>query len=196
MPRQTKDHAAASEIRPRIIRAALELIETEGFNAVTAPRLAAEIGLRRTVIYYYFEDIDQILIEAVSLAYQEQKEAAIKSMATKDATEALWDFFSVAAAPLSELMALAIRNERFKVAYVSMVADFRSHITAAIKQQYVSEGVTPELEPESLALLIQIASSAIAAEKRMGLTSGHIGLREYIEAKFIHVPSPRPHERT
>lgn len=185
MPKQAKHHAEASEIRPRIIRAALALIENEGFSAVTAPRLATEIGLRRTVIYYYFQDIDQVLIEAVMLAYQESKDEAISSIRTRNAKEVLWDFFSNAAAPLSELIALAIRNERFKAIYTGIIADFRSHIVTAIQHQNAARHAEPELDPESLTLLIQIVSSAIATERRLGLSAGHSGLKDYIEAKFI-----------
>lgn len=177
MTRLKRTGALNSSVRERILRSALKLIDEEGFNSVTAPRLAAEIGLRRPIIYYYFDDIDHLLVAAIRLAYAETRIAAMDALSSDKSIETLWQIFSIAAAPLSELMARALRSEPFRDLYQEVTRDMRTIFAKAIEHERAAQHVDDPLDAASLAFFVQTLSAAVAMERRMGITIGHSDIR-------------------
>ncbi|MEU0562426.1 TetR family transcriptional regulator [Dactylosporangium sp. NPDC006015] len=58
MPRRT-------ETRERILRAAVDTLATQGFSTSTARAIAATGGFAPGVIYYHFEDLEDLLLAAM-----------------------------------------------------------------------------------------------------------------------------------
>jgi len=180
-----------SEVRMRIVRAAAEIIGQEGFAAVTAPRLAEHIGLQRPIIYYYFEDMDQIRIEAVRLAYEETKARALARLSTDKPIDVLWRVFENAAAPLSELTNYSIRGEPFRPLLADIIEDIRSTFSTAIDAYNAARGLCTGLDAAGVAFLIQAVSTAMATERSLGLKAGHSHVRQFLEAALSGQPRAR-----
>src|SRR6195952_6086500 len=51
-----------SEVRQRLIDAAIEIIEAEGCSAVTARRLAETVDLKRHIVHYYFGTLEDLFV--------------------------------------------------------------------------------------------------------------------------------------
>jgi AcrR family transcriptional regulator len=57
--------ARRTQTRDRILRAAIDTLATEGFPAATARAIAASGGFAPGVIYYHFEDLEDLLLAAM-----------------------------------------------------------------------------------------------------------------------------------
>ena len=55
----------AEESRAMLIEAAVEIIRTEGYGALSARRLAEKVGLKRQIVHYYFRTIEELLLSVV-----------------------------------------------------------------------------------------------------------------------------------
>jgi AcrR family transcriptional regulator len=174
--------AADSEVRARIVRAASDIIGREGFDRVTAPRLAADIGLQRPIIYYYFDDMDQIRIAAVRLTYEEAKATAMARLASEPPVDVFWRIFENAAAPLSELTAHALRGGPFRPLLTEIIEDLRSTFGATMQPSGPDARHAGGLDAAGLAFLIQSVSIALATERRLGLSLGHEQVRRFFES--------------
>ncbi|WP_327003291.1 TetR/AcrR family transcriptional regulator [Dactylosporangium sp. NBC_01737] len=54
-----------TETRERILRAAVDTLATQGFSTTTARAIAATGGFAPGVIYYHFEDLEDLLLAAM-----------------------------------------------------------------------------------------------------------------------------------
>lgn len=61
--------------REQVLEAALQLIDTEGMNALTIRRLAADLGIGVTTVYGYVRTKEEILDEVTRLALQPLRSA-------------------------------------------------------------------------------------------------------------------------
>lgn len=181
MSKRKRRGADESEVRAHIVRAASEIIGEEGFAAVTAPRLAQRIGLRRPIIYYYFDDMDQIRKAAVRLAYEETKAAALATLSDERPADVLWRIFEQTSAPLSELTNYSLRGESFRPLLAEIMEDLRSTFSGAIDAHISEHALTADLGSAGLAFLIQAVSTALATERRLGLDLGHSTVRQFFE---------------
>jgi AcrR family transcriptional regulator len=87
MPTQTRRERAREERRTLILRAARDLAESEGWDAVTTRRLAEAVDYSQPVLYGHFKNMDAIA-DAVALEGIEeltQVFRAARSRATDDA---------------------------------------------------------------------------------------------------------------
>lgn len=169
------------EMRSRIVKAALEIIASEGFGAVTAPRLAEEIGLRRPIIYYYFQDIDDIAIEAIRLSYQQLKLTFLRQLDDRGPSQIMWDMLGNAAAPMAEFTALALRKEKFKSVYQEVISDLRATFSEIFHRGGLPGNSASHLDADGYALLIQIASIALGTERKLELSAGHATLKKFLK---------------
>src|ERR1043165_2700215 len=67
--------AKGDETRARIMEAAMELFQRQGFDAATMRAIAAEAGVATGAAYYYFDSKD-----AIVLAFYEQSQAELEPL--------------------------------------------------------------------------------------------------------------------
>lgn len=171
--------ANGSEVRARIVEAASLIIAEEGFVAISAPRLADQTGLRRPLIYYYFDDMDQIRLAAVRHAYDRTKASALSTITIDNPADVLWKIFEMSSAPLSELLNYSLRGEPFRLLLSEIMDDLRSTFAEALKPCVDQNAVTKMLGAAGLAFMIQTVSTALANERRLGLEAGHHEVRQF-----------------
>jgi len=179
MAKEKRRGADESEVRAHIVRAASEIVGKEGFAAVTAPRLADHVGLRRPIIYYYFDDMDEIRKAAVRLAYDETKSAALLTLANNNPVDVLWRIFERTSAPLSELTNYSLRGESYRPLLAEIMEDLRLTFVSLIEVHVAEHPRTVALGSAGLACLIQAVSTALATERRLGLDLGHSTVRQF-----------------
>ncbi|MAG30475.1 MAG: hypothetical protein CL908_06215 [Deltaproteobacteria bacterium] len=93
----------ADRRRRQLIRAASQVIETEGIDSMRMPRVAELAGCTRSLVYHYFQTREDLLVAVIEHFYEyldERLEPAaqqlgLRSVADADAVrpllEALWD---------------------------------------------------------------------------------------------------------
>ena len=79
----------AEESRAMLIEAAVEIIRTEGYGALSARRLAEKVGLKRQIVHYYFRTIEELLLSVVRF-YGDSGLARMREALRDDPLHALW----------------------------------------------------------------------------------------------------------
>jgi len=86
----------AKESKEAIIRKAVELFSTKGYDSTSMDELATESGLSKAMIFYYFKSKRELYEEVLCRVLDEIYEAVTKKSDTRlDAREELNDFISI-----------------------------------------------------------------------------------------------------
>lgn len=165
--------AESSEIRAQLLQAAVQILREEGASAVTARRLADQVGLGRHIVHYYFGTIDELFV-AVMREEGARSESMLREAArTGDAFNLLWDSILQSGPVILELMKLAIRHPAIACEYKVYTERFRVAMSGILEIHARSRGISLPTSTASAALLLQAVASTIAIEASIGVSFGH-----------------------
>lgn len=175
--RTLSEHEVESE-RIRLATLALVIVDTEGREACSLRRLAAEAGTSRTAPYSYFAN-KEALLDAVRVAAIDQLSDACER-AMHDATAGLTEPLALAAAQLRGLGHAYVVFALQRPALYALVFDTppggRDHVAATTRYRGLSEAPLTELRrlgmstlpPERLAHVLWAATHGIIGLHRAG----------------------------
>ncbi|MEO7248556.1 MAG: TetR family transcriptional regulator [Novosphingobium sp.] len=167
----------------KLIEGAREIIRDEGCAAVTAGRLARKVDLGRHIVHYYFGTIDQLLAEVIRFEGEILREHFTKALQNDQPLRALWDPSATAVAPQTfELIALAFRSEVIRAAVQQYTRLFRNMITAAVEAYLVSRGLSSNVSPVAIGLVVVSISQALAGDSAIGIQDGHAEVEQLVES--------------
>jgi AcrR family transcriptional regulator len=66
--------------RDRIVAAAVRTLRTEGYSGTTARSIARAGGFNQGLIYYYFDDLDELLLAALDQASAERMDGYVDAL--------------------------------------------------------------------------------------------------------------------
>lgn len=165
--------AENSETRAQLIHSAIVILRDEGAAAVTARRLAEQVGLRRHIVHYYFGTIDELFV-AIMREEGARAEAALREATeTGDAFDLLWQNARQAASIILELTMLAARHPSIAREYRIYTERYRQTMAEILESYARTRGITLPVAPAATALLLQSVAYTIAIEKDLDLTLGH-----------------------
>lgn len=162
-----------SETRAQLLACAVQILREEGAGAVTARRLAEQVGLRRHIVHYYFGTIDELFVAVMREEGARSEDMLAEAAKTGDAIDLLWDQIRQSALVILELMRLAVRHPAIASEYKVYTERFRLAMSGIIEIYARSRGIALPATTPATALLLQSAASAIAIEASMGLSLGH-----------------------
>ena len=180
-----------SETRERMFDAVERVLKLEGYDKLTARRIANEAGFNHQTVYYYFKDMGELIVATfrrrVTASLVQQKEAA-QSASPLRALLRVFDSVPDAkiAAEFSPLVSRIPGLREEVVAYLNESTKIHQDlITKLFAEREVSKHVA--LDPAVVALLIRAFSQTIAHESALGFSAGHQEARELIEQclKFL-----------
>ncbi len=163
----------SSEIRAQLLRSAVEILRAEGAGAVTAGRLAEQVGLGRHIVHYYFGTIDELFVAVMREEGARSEEMLAKAAETGDALDLLWETMQQSAPVILELMRLAIRRPSIAGEYKIYTERFRLAMSGILEIYASSRGIVLPASTASTALLLQSVASTMAVEASLDLTMGH-----------------------
>src|SRR6188472_1112081 len=104
------------DIRATLLDAAEALMREEGYAAATARRIAARIGLKHQVVFYYFGTQDDLLLALVRRTSVQHSQALATVLGSEQPLRGLWDLLRDRHATKFhlELLALANHNEAIR----------------------------------------------------------------------------------
>jgi AcrR family transcriptional regulator len=79
----TRPARRSAETRRALVEAAIDVLRNEGFASATARTIAARAGLNQGLIFYHFDSVANLLLEAldtVSVARRERYEEAVREV--------------------------------------------------------------------------------------------------------------------
>jgi len=174
---------ADSEMRARLVAAAADIIREQGHGALTSRTLAERLSLKRQILHYYFESMDELLVLVVRSS-AERALAALKQMtAAEDPLRAIWDMSSdPQGATLSlELAALAARNPAVREEVRESAERLRAEQTRILVDHLAARGLEPLLDPEFATFVMSALSQLLVQEDLVGITATHAKVRETVD---------------
>ena len=176
--------AESSATRARILEAAERLIREEGYGAVSTRRVAAEAGIKPSLVHYYFPATDDLWL-AMFRHGAEQSDAMLgQALAAPDPLRALWAFFADTSRTglALEFMALAQHKEAVRAEMVEHSERMRARqieaLTRLIGERLAGPGGCP---PAGLSVVLAGIGRALIMEGALGVSTGHAEARAYVE---------------
>lgn len=182
----------SAENRIALIDAAGRLLRREGYAAITARNVANEAGLKMSLVYYYFETMDDLFLELVRKSSARRIQLFVQAMASKDPLKALWELHRDHTDGISstELLALANRRETIRNEAVSSARHFRTLEIAAVDQLLKSRGVDIDTYPAAgIVTLITAFTRAKAQDEALGVDEGYREALQIVETALAQLTS-------
>ena len=171
----------SSETRAQLIKLAARLIRDEGCAAVTARRLAEDLGLKRQIVHYYFGTIEDLLIAVIRRSVGKVHERVKQQLEADDPLQAIFQLSNIATSSLFEFSALAMRSKAIKAEMQRYMDEFRKIQAEAIARHLEKRGITPSIAPTATAFVINCVAYTLAVESSLGVTEGHSETRALME---------------
>ena len=181
--RMGKDGAPAREA---FLEAAENLLQREGYAALSARRVAEAAGLTKQLLYYYFENMDELIGEMFNRTVQGFTDSLEAIFAAEDPVHALWKLHSDTNARLfTEYMALANRNAVLRAQVLKAHEQNTATQIKALSALLRRRGIGPEIvTAETLLFLIISAARNFIMERELGLLPGAEKLEAGLDAYF------------
>ena len=175
MTSQRRRAPADAEMRGKLIAAAEAIIREQGYGALTARTLAERLGLKRQIVHYYFESMDELLTQVVLASHEQSKLALVELAASEDPLRAIWTMSSnpeIATLAL-ELAVLAARRPAVREVVRSCAEEHRALQTRILVDHLAARGIAPQIDPELAVFVLTAMSQTMVQEDAVGITFAH-----------------------
>lgn len=185
----------SAENRIALIDAAERLLRREGYTAITARTVATEADLKMSLVYYYFETMDDLIMEVIRKSSAKRIKLFVQAMATKDPLKALWELHRdhTDGPSSTELLALANRREAIRNEAVSSARHFRTLEIEAVNQLLTSRGIDTNSYPAAgIVTIITAFTRAKAQDEALGIDEGYREAMQIVETAIANIPTIKP----
>lgn len=162
--------------RAALIAATETLMCREGYAAVTARKVATEAGLKVQLVYYYFESMDELVLEVIRQHSAERMKHFVKALASPQPLRALWELNQNknSALFMTEVLAMANHKDSIREELATIGNQFRNLQAEAVGQLLEERGVDTTLyPPTAIVATISALSRAMAQDCALGADSGY-----------------------
>lgn len=178
-------------MKGRLLDAAETIIREQGHGSLTARTLADRLSLKRQIVHYYFESMDEVLVQLVQRSSQRSLAALASPEWRKDPLAAIWHMSDNRENALLalELAALAARRPAVREEVRKAAETMRARLTALLREHLAHRGLTPAIDPEVATIVLSSLAYTMVQEHAVGITAGHAKLRDVVEdalARFAH----------
>jgi AcrR family transcriptional regulator len=180
---------ARSAAEGALLDAAERLLVEVGHAGITTRRLAEEAGVNHGLVHYYFGSIENLLVRvlerftaeltarqramyaAADVPFIEKWRQAMLYLVSEDvAYEKIW----------LELQALAWNRPELRKPLARVNDEWRAVLTEALAEPRERYGI--EMPLDALVSLVMTFNEGVILERLSGITTGHEGLLEWIDA--------------
>ena len=181
--------------RSVLIDAAERVLCEEGYAAITARNVAAAAGLKTPLVYYYFETMDELILEVIRKSSAKRLKLFVQALNAKDPIKALWELHRDHTRGISttELTALANHRETIRGEAVAAARHFRTLQIEAVEQLLKSRGVDTSIYPAAgIVTMITALTRARAQDSVLDVNEGYEEALQLVENAIAGLPPPRP----
>lgn len=167
-----------------LIEATDELLTEEGFDAISARRIAERAGLKPQLVHYYFRTMDDLIVEVFRRATDKHFEQCRQALESPQPVHSLWHFnlSYTETRRGTEFVALGSHREALRAEIARSRERFRTLQIAAIAKTLAAREVDPDRYPaEAVAVIMSSASRLLAMEGVLGVSLAHDALRDLMQ---------------
>ncbi len=175
--------SADSDMRPQLIAAAVDIMREQGHGALSYRSIAERLSLKRQIVHYYFESMDELLVLMVRDCHAQAVAAFRQAAQADNPLHAIWRMSSnpKMAVLALELAALAARRPAVREVVKESAESLRALQTEILVQHLEARGLPPTIDPEYATFLISSISQTLVQEELIGVQAGHDKFRTIVE---------------
>lgn len=184
--------AETSASRAKLVRAAEQLLLSEGYAAVTSRKVAAAAGLKPQLVHYYFRSMDDLYLEVFRWRAEQALGHLDQVLASPKPLTDLWRFSNDPNWITLSIEFTALANHRKNIsAEIARYAElFRERQMEVMTTALDRVGFDREqISPMVALVLMNALSRILAMEAGLGVESGHAETQEWV-ARWLRVIEP------
>jgi AcrR family transcriptional regulator len=165
-----------------MLDAAEKVLREEGYGALTSRRIAAHLGIKQRLVYYYFKTMDDLIVAMFHRLKVRELESLNKAAATARPLTEIWYIGTHASdSPVvTEFMALANRVPALRAEVIDFIEQSRRIQIEALTATLKERGAQSPLPPAALAIIATSVALLVGREAALGTTTGHAAVMEVI----------------
>jgi len=148
----------------------------DGYAAVTTRRLASEVGVNSTLVYYYFETMDELFLELFRRGAQRSLERQVEVLSSPKPLRGLWDLTHdlTSTTLTNEFIALANHRKVIRSEIAEYSKKFRRMQLDRLTSVLEGYGVDADEWPASAVILLMASASRfMLIEEAFDVDIGH-----------------------
>lgn len=184
MTREKRIGQESSATRAALLDAAEQLMQEEGYAAVTTRRLGAKAGVQPPLIHYYFQTMDDLFIALLRRRGEEGLKRAAEALESDQPLRALWLLHNNPSGVVLNLEFMALGNHR-KVIRAEIGAygeRLRKIEEEALVRHFKLRGIEPRIPPAAVGVLMAGVARNLVLESMVGIAGGHEETAALVEA--------------
>lgn len=172
-----------SATRTALIDATEQLLQEEGYAALTSRRIGARAGVKSPLIHYYFESLDDLYLAVFRRTAQEALRRIDEALRSERPARAVWEIMSDpgGARFTMELTALALHRASISHELATFSGMVRDRVAQGFERRFQARGIASPL-PAVVAQMLMVAVAAfLTQEKAIGISKEHAKLEAAVE---------------
>jgi AcrR family transcriptional regulator len=173
-----------SATRTLMLEAAETVLREEGYAMLTSRRVAARVGVKQQLVFYYFRTMDELVVDAFRRLASRELERIEQLLRSERPLHEIWNICinTADARLIAEFTALAHRNEGLRKEVVDYIEAMRRiHVEALARASKNKQGGLAALPPVAISFLATSAALALNRESAIGASMGHAEIQVLIE---------------
>lgn len=164
-----------------LISAAAQIINEEGYAALSARALAEKVGLKRQIVHYYYRTMEDLLLAVVRHYGDESVDRLSEAMKSGDPLRAIWEEEPDASATTYAFLAMAKHIPSVRAEVETYFAKLRGLKIDAVSRFLADAGQGSDLSAAAIVTIIQSVAQGLKAEQALGAKLGHTETRSIVE---------------
>lgn len=176
-----------------MLDAATEALLDVGAGGLTAARVAERLGIKRRLVYYYFQTLDDLIVETFKRSSLRSLDHLREAVHSDRPLREFWDTGLHRMHPrlVVEFMALATRIDGLRTEVIHFIEESRRLQIQALTRTLAEKPHLSDLEPATIAILATSTALTLLREEELGVTEGHAEIAAMID-EFLAAAEPEP----
>lgn len=166
-----------------MLDASEEVLRDLGYGALTSRAVAERTGVKQRLVYYYFETMDELIVETFRRLKTRELERMRGALAGHHSLREIWDVcvHTTDTRMVLEFTALANRIEDLRQEVRDYIEVSREMQVSAIADALKRRGIEPGIAPAAAAIFASSAALTVHREAEIGVRMGHAEVMAVID---------------
>jgi len=194
-PDSIKRNIGKPDRRTEILDATESLMIESGYAAVSTRRVAKEIGIKPSLVHYYFPTTDDLFLALFRRGVQQQAEKLEAATQSSNAVKTLWESYCdhERMTLATEFMALANHRDAIREEIVTATRRERRNRAGMLAQLLDLDAIRPTgVSAAGIGVLLIAAARTLIMEEGLGIDYGHRDARRIVEFWLGELAVPQP----
>lgn len=189
-----RNYEKNAETRELLIDTAVDILKTAGLSAVSARKVAAKAGLSHQIVHYYFQSMEELLLEVIHRASVNHLKALKAARESEQPLWSAWILINKKDSGRLEMEYLAVANQYSSAQAIlrKLRAQYRQELTDLLSEAFRKHQLKAKpISPAIASTAIHAIARTMALEATHGTTQGHNEMQALIEGYLTEFEGPR-----